>query len=69
MIEVGMMVTHDSQYSDVNEARTERFGPVGLVVSVSPSYYSLQSTLIKVLWCKEETARKITTRAVRVISK
>ena len=63
-----MMVTHDSQYSDVNETRAERFGPVGLVVSVSPSNYNLQSTLIQVIWCKEEAGRYINTRAVRVIS-
>ena len=64
MIEIGMMVTHDSQYSDVNEARTSRFGPVGLVVSTG----SPQSVMIHVLWSKEEVTRKINTRAVRVIS-
>ena len=63
-----MMVTHDSQYSDVNKARVEKFGPVGLVVGVSHSNYSLQSTLIQVIWCKEEIARNINTRAVRVVS-
>ena len=68
MIEVGMMVTHDSMYSDVNKNRAERFGPVGLVVSVSPSNYNLQSTLIQVIWCKEEIARTINTRSIRVIS-
>ena len=63
-----MMVTHDSQYSDVNEARAERFGPVGLVVSTGAPDVNPQSTLIQVIWCKEETARNINTRAVRVIS-
>ena len=65
MIEVGMMVTHDSRYSDVNEARTEAYGPGGLVVSTG----SAQSVMIRVLWCKDEVPRRVNTRAVRVISK
>ena len=62
MIEVGMMVTHDSAQSAVNEHRTETFGPVGLVVSMTAG------SIVKVMWCKSNVARNMSTRSIRVIS-